>query len=445
MIDKAFSVLDLSHNGLVPLEYIQSIYNAARHPDVMEGKKTEEEVLNEFLDNFQITHEFFVGKSKNLNATREEFFYFYAIISSAIDNDLAFEKMLTNTWNLRGVKAPVAEGGRQMPYLRSGTESLESPLSRRRKQELPGNKNLIYPEPRAEENFATRAIVSAQSNRDKLKDKFGNFVLPEVSKSQGLLMQRFKLKLLSRGIKGIIGLEKQFSLYDLDKTGLLDYKDFAQAIKDYNLEYDERDIPGLFRIFEKLSNGRLRIALFMEALLGKMNESRRDVVSRVFDMLDEKKAGEIDLELLLGSFCPQDHPEVKAGKLIAEEVKEEFLTSFKTFHELYYGGNSVSKQELIDYYNKFSFLMEDDSYFDVVVSDIWGLVMSLRKRRTAGTAFNVFQENSRTSWNKDFHKTLFSNEHPMRPESEFGDDIKKSSGPKEEVKSPPKSGKGDKA
>jgi Ca2+-binding EF-hand superfamily protein len=249
--------------------------------------------------------------------------------------------------------------------------------------------------------------------------------LPEVTKSQGMLMQRFKLKLLSRGIKGIIGLEKQFSLYDLDKTGLLDYKDFAQAVNDFNLGYDERDIPGLFRIFEKLSNGRLRIALFMEALLGKMNESRREVVTRVFDMLDDKKAGEIDLEFLLGSFCPKAHPEVKAGKITAEEVDETFKTSFNTFHELYYGGNKVTKPELIDYFNKFSSLLEDDSYFDIVVSEIWGLLMSLRKHKTAGTAFNVFQENSRRSWNNDFHKTLFRDDHPMRPESEFGDDIKR--------------------
>lgn len=32
------------------------VYNATKHPDVISGKKTEDEILGEFLDTFEVHH-----------------------------------------------------------------------------------------------------------------------------------------------------------------------------------------------------------------------------------------------------------------------------------------------------------------------------------------------------------------------------------------------------
>jgi hypothetical protein len=51
---KAFQILDKDRCGTINLDDIRQTYNAKFHPDVKAGKKTEDEVLMEFLDTFEI-------------------------------------------------------------------------------------------------------------------------------------------------------------------------------------------------------------------------------------------------------------------------------------------------------------------------------------------------------------------------------------------------------
>jgi hypothetical protein len=49
----AFKRLDKNSNGNIELDDIKGSFNAAQHPDVKMGKKTQDEVLYEFLDTFE--------------------------------------------------------------------------------------------------------------------------------------------------------------------------------------------------------------------------------------------------------------------------------------------------------------------------------------------------------------------------------------------------------
>ena len=51
----AFKRFDKDGNGVINIEDLKGKYNAKTHPDVKTGKKTEEDVLYEFLDTFE-TH-----------------------------------------------------------------------------------------------------------------------------------------------------------------------------------------------------------------------------------------------------------------------------------------------------------------------------------------------------------------------------------------------------
>lgn len=55
-VKKAFKRLDKDASGVVDYKDIQGVYNAKQHPDVKSGKKTEQEVLSEFLDTFELHH-----------------------------------------------------------------------------------------------------------------------------------------------------------------------------------------------------------------------------------------------------------------------------------------------------------------------------------------------------------------------------------------------------
>lgn len=48
--------MDKNGNGMLEISDIKGTYNAKKHPDVMMGKKTEDEVLYEFLDTFEAAY-----------------------------------------------------------------------------------------------------------------------------------------------------------------------------------------------------------------------------------------------------------------------------------------------------------------------------------------------------------------------------------------------------
>jgi len=95
LVDQAFAIIDKDGNGLLELSDIMSSYDASKHPDVISGKKTKNEVFREFLDNFD-------GGDKDGVVTPEEFEHYYGCISASIDDDDYFELMIRNAWHMSG-------------------------------------------------------------------------------------------------------------------------------------------------------------------------------------------------------------------------------------------------------------------------------------------------------------------------------------------------------
>ncbi|TDH66107.1 uncharacterized protein CCR75_002725 [Bremia lactucae] len=91
----AFQSLDTDGNHVVDLNDLKGKYNVTKHPQVLEGRKTEDEVLLEFLDTFD-------GGAKDNKVHPNEFVRYYANISASIDDDDYFELMIRNAWHLSG-------------------------------------------------------------------------------------------------------------------------------------------------------------------------------------------------------------------------------------------------------------------------------------------------------------------------------------------------------
>ncbi len=95
MVHMAYNVLDRSGDGLVTLEDILTIYDASYHPDFIGGRKTEKEILEDFMGVWE-THK------KDGIVTMEEFEDYYKDISASIDGDDYFELMIRNAWHIEG-------------------------------------------------------------------------------------------------------------------------------------------------------------------------------------------------------------------------------------------------------------------------------------------------------------------------------------------------------
>jgi len=100
LVRKAFDKLDRNGNGVVELDDIRGVYNAKNHPDVKLGKKTEDEVLTEFLDTFEAHYALIHPGSRDKKITFDEFIEYYNNVSMSIEDDRYFELMMTNAWNL---------------------------------------------------------------------------------------------------------------------------------------------------------------------------------------------------------------------------------------------------------------------------------------------------------------------------------------------------------
>ena len=97
---QAFDKLDSDGSGIIEINDIKTLYNAKNSKDVLSGKKTEEEVFNEFLNTFETFHNLKKG-IRDKRVTLEEFLEYYNNISMSIDNDEYFVEMMENAWKLK--------------------------------------------------------------------------------------------------------------------------------------------------------------------------------------------------------------------------------------------------------------------------------------------------------------------------------------------------------
>jgi len=61
IVSQAFKKLDKTGDGILTINDIKGVYNAKNHPEVRSGKRTEDEVLGEFLETFELHHNLKVG------------------------------------------------------------------------------------------------------------------------------------------------------------------------------------------------------------------------------------------------------------------------------------------------------------------------------------------------------------------------------------------------
>jgi calcyphosin len=85
--------------GVVDLKDVRGVYKVLHHPDFIAGKKTEEELLIDFLSNFKSPR-----SRGNFDGSldRNDFEQYYRAISASIDDDDYFELVVRNAWHISG-------------------------------------------------------------------------------------------------------------------------------------------------------------------------------------------------------------------------------------------------------------------------------------------------------------------------------------------------------
>jgi len=99
---QAFGIMDKDGSGILDINDIRQTYNAKHHPDVKSGKKTEDEILLEFLDTFEDHFADMKGHadSRDGKINMDEWTEYYNNVSMSIDSDDYFKVMMNSAWNL---------------------------------------------------------------------------------------------------------------------------------------------------------------------------------------------------------------------------------------------------------------------------------------------------------------------------------------------------------
>lgn len=187
---------------------------------------------------------------------------------------------------------------------------------------------------------------------------------------------RLREKLATRGIRGIMGLGRQFKIMDDDNSGSVDFLEFKKTMNDYKLGFNEKEVEVLFRAFDVSGDGKILYDEFLRIIRGKLNEKRKHWVDRAFKILDADGSGEITVQDIEKKYNAKLHPDVKAGKSTEEEILTEFIETFETHHNILFGAEPdgiVTMEEFEEYYANVSASIDTDEYFEVMMKNAWKL------------------------------------------------------------------------
>ena len=150
--------------------------------------------------------------------------------------------------------------------------------------------------------------------------------------------------------------------------------DFIQLNNIYRMNLSNEEIDALF-----LGNTSINYDLLVKAITGELSEYRKNLVFKVFSMFNTNL---LDVEMLKRVFDPSRHPDVAANKKNKDEVYGEFIDNIESYLEYKgksYNGRTMSIEEFVEYYTMLSVGIEDDAYFEYMMSNCWGMANNSNK------------------------------------------------------------------
>ena len=105
IVEEAFSKIDTKGDDKVNLNVVKMKYNPSKHPDVLNGKYSEDEKIMEFLDCFGLCYEILKLDSEMKSNDNKDyvdfeiFANFYEYVSFIYPRDREFQNVVNATWN----------------------------------------------------------------------------------------------------------------------------------------------------------------------------------------------------------------------------------------------------------------------------------------------------------------------------------------------------------
>ena len=402
LVKMAYGKLDKDGNGIVDAAEVATMYDATRHPDVLSGSRTAEDVLTEFLDTFD------VGGVKDGMVTQQEFINYYTNLGANIDNEDYFELMIRNAWHISGgegaaansanrrVLVTAADGSQSVQEIRDDlglkADDKAGMMARLRAQGVNAANVSLFD---GDENANKKGLgglskkrYSANHFRSSMPAGLlpGSGALPKAAAAGSsphrqkrstlegadvgvrILIDRLKTEIRTRGGTGYIGLQRKFRIMDDDGSKALSLAEFKKAMKEMNMNLSDSELRMLFDHFDQDSSGSIDFEEFIQGVRDPLTPRRLNLVKMAFKAIDRDGSGVVDAAEVATMYDATRHPEVISGRLTANEVLNQFLDTFDV------GGvkdGMVTQQEFINYYTNLGANIDNEDYFELMIRNAW--------------------------------------------------------------------------
>lgn len=471
LANKAFDKLDPENQGFAYLQDIIQTYSVTRHPAVVEGRKSEEQVLAEFYDTFEVHHNLTAGSAES-RVSRNEFLSYYDNVSATIGDDEYFANVLDATWDISGSASAPTHGstftdtskyGDQLnseyryknldpkdlksPTLRSGLESSDNPWGTTTPYYAvaTADRRSVASQYKHRQGRDHRQITGEESNdhlfNTKVIDVYNKFLnvnkkpleKPKAAptfaskRELELALERFKANIIQRGTRGIIGLKRQFKILDDNNDGTLDINDFQNGLDDYKVEITGKDLETIYYAYNIPGTQSVDYVRLLKDIVGDLSEFRAAKVELAWRKIDKENISFLDWEHISTGFNASRHPGVKAGYITEEEVQHDFAETFKALHSVYHSfqqDQQVTKDEFFEYFRILSTTIPNDKVFDMIMTGVWNIDLKDLDPKTGGVRKDQSDfRNSKSAWQYDFHRSIYGNidnspfQHPVEEKS----------------------------
>ncbi|EPY20005.1 hypothetical protein STCU_09200 [Strigomonas culicis] len=288
-LQRAWHSFHKGANGSVEVEYLQQHYRADRHPDVVKGERSAEDVYNEFAATFN------EATNPDGVVSPQEYEQYYAGVSASYYEDEGFVAMLRGVWEMPGVCEAF---------------STTLALGQTAQRTFRTNQNLREKD----------AVTSAKKNETALRS---------------LLLDRHRPVVLASTL-AIRRLSAALRSADLAETTFLSQGDFLNALRQSRVYIENTD---LLSVLDTNGDGTVDYLLYLELLVPHLPAARAMMVERVWYSVFPAKDvhGRVDVLEFQRRFKAKDGSEksdflsgwdarsAPRGKVTVEEVLEWYL------------------------------------------------------------------------------------------------------------------------
>ena len=205
------------------------------------------------------------------------------------------------------------------------------------------------------------------------------------------LIERIKSLCLRRGANGLRGLTRAFRVMDKNDDATLSIDELRVGLGEAGIDLGIDEMTLLLRSFDVNGDDRISVNEFITVLKGGLNERRREVVLRAFQKFDRDGSGIIDVEDLRNTYSAKNNPAVLRGEKSEDTVLKEFLICFDDAST---PDGIVHQVEFEVYYAGVSANIDNDDYFEVMMTSAWKLDEESPVRRADGAAGTLMNSGS---------------------------------------------------